>query len=61
VMQIQINRTKFLAGLAHSRRLLRQMRISNPGRNDPCPCGSGRKFKRCCMGRKPTTFARGER
>ncbi|MGQ9662546.1 MAG: anaerobic sulfatase maturase [Kiritimatiellia bacterium] len=19
-----------------------------PGRNDPCPCGSGRKFKRCC-------------
>ncbi|MBV8093832.1 MAG: SEC-C domain-containing protein [Acetobacteraceae bacterium] len=18
------------------------------GRNDPCPCGSGRKFKRCC-------------
>lgn len=20
----------------------------NPGRNDPCPCGSGKKFKRCC-------------
>jgi len=20
------------------------------GRNDPCPCGSGRKFKKCCMG-----------
>ena len=20
----------------------------NVGRNDPCPCGSGRKFKRCC-------------
>lgn len=20
------------------------------GRNDPCPCGSGRKFKVCCMG-----------
>ncbi|WP_445157781.1 YchJ family protein [Halomonas sp. E14] len=19
-----------------------------PGRNDPCPCGSGRKFKSCC-------------
>ena len=19
-----------------------------PGRNEPCPCGSGRKFKRCC-------------
>lgn len=21
------------------------------GRNDPCPCGSGRKYKRCCPGR----------
>jgi len=20
-----------------------------PGRNDPCPCGSGRKFKKCCQ------------
>lgn len=19
-----------------------------PGRNDPCSCGSGQKFKRCC-------------
>ena len=22
-----------------------------PGRNDPCPCGSGRKYKKCCLGR----------
>jgi len=21
------------------------------GRNDPCPCGSGRKFKKCCRGK----------
>ena len=20
------------------------------GRNDPCPCGSGKKFKKCCLG-----------
>ncbi|MDU7153445.1 MAG: SEC-C metal-binding domain-containing protein, partial [Enterobacter sp.] len=19
------------------------------GRNDPCPCGSGKKFKSCCL------------
>lgn len=19
-----------------------------PGRNDPCPCGSGQKYKKCC-------------
>ena len=23
-------------------------------RNDPCPCGSGKKFKRCCSGDNPT-------
>lgn len=22
------------------------------GRNDPCPCGSGRKYKHCCLGRQ---------
>jgi SEC-C motif-containing protein len=22
-----------------------------PGRNDPCPCGSGKKFKQCCLGK----------
>ena len=21
------------------------------GRNDPCPCGSGKKFKKCCLQR----------
>jgi uncharacterized protein len=21
------------------------------GRNDPCPCGSGRKYKKCCLGK----------
>jgi tetratricopeptide (TPR) repeat protein len=24
--------------------------LSRTGRNDPCPCGSGRKFKQCCGG-----------
>jgi len=24
---------------------------SRPGRNDPCPCGSGLKYKRCCAGK----------
>ncbi|MBL8877769.1 MAG: SEC-C domain-containing protein [Phycisphaerales bacterium] len=31
----------------------KQKPITNPGsklgRNDPCPCGSGQKFKKCCM------------
>jgi len=24
--------------------------MSLPGRNDPCPCGSGQKFKKCSYG-----------
>jgi len=28
--------------------------LQAPGRNDPCPCGSGAKYKRCC--RPPNTF-----
>jgi tetratricopeptide (TPR) repeat protein len=23
--------------------------MAKPGRNDPCPCGSGKKYKRCCL------------
>ena len=25
------------------------------GRNDPCPCGSGKKYKQCCMKKEPKT------
>ncbi len=24
------------------------------GRNDPCPCGGGKKFKKCCAGKSAT-------
>ena len=26
--------------------------MAKTGRNTPCPCGSGKKYKRCCLGRK---------
>ena len=26
--------------------------MSKPGRNDPCPCGSGKKYKKCCLSRE---------
>ncbi len=29
-----------------------------PGRNDPCPCGSGRKYKKCCWLTKDSPQAR---
>src|SRR6266404_3682444 len=28
-----------------------------PGRNDPCPCGSGKKYKKCCLGKAPQVAA----
>ncbi|MEK9660196.1 MAG: YchJ family metal-binding protein [Alphaproteobacteria bacterium] len=24
------------------------LRVVKVGRNDPCPCGSGQKYKKCC-------------
>jgi uncharacterized protein YecA (UPF0149 family) len=29
----------------------KQERLMHVGRNERCPCGSGQKFKKCCMGR----------
>ena len=31
--------------------------MRSEGRNDPCPCGSGRKFKACCLGRPAMALA----
>lgn len=30
-----------------------EVTMTKTGRNDPCPCGSGQKFKKCCE--KPKT------
>jgi hypothetical protein len=30
---------------------LPERRAEKVGRNEPCPCGSGRKYKRCCLGK----------
>ena len=27
-------------------------RSEKPGRNDPCPCGSDKKYKKCCLGKE---------
>lgn len=39
--------------LAEDREAPRRMQLyraaKKPGRNDPCPCNSGKKFKRCCL------------
>jgi uncharacterized protein len=37
----------WLARRAPRARLRQLNKAPDPGRNDPCPCGSGKKFKRC--------------
>jgi len=29
------------------------IRADKPSRNQPCPCGSGKKYKRCCAIKPP--------
>ena len=29
-----------------------ELQLPKVGRNDPCPCGSGKKFKKCCLVKK---------
>jgi len=38
---------KFYKEQKSSRTVVRAEKI---GRNDPCPCGSGKKYKKCCAG-----------
>jgi len=45
-----------MAGYAHLGRSIHQALMNQPsqraekvGRNDPCPCGSGKKYKKCCL------------
>jgi uncharacterized protein len=32
------------------------LRSAKVGRNEPCPCGSGKKFKKCCGSAAPSTL-----
>ncbi|HHW13378.1 MAG TPA: hypothetical protein GXX28_00395, partial [Firmicutes bacterium] len=45
VRNIQTNREN--EGTVDGTRPVHKQKI---GRNDPCPCGSGKKYKKCCLG-----------
>jgi hypothetical protein len=30
--------------------------MDKPGRNDPCICGSGKKYKKCCLNKNPREY-----
>lgn len=40
----------FKCGLSYKRTLsIKKTEFEVTGRNEPCPCGSGKKFKNCCL------------
>jgi hypothetical protein len=47
---VQALRTPYLEAAGGAPAPIRSV-ASKLGRNEPCPCGSGRKYKKCCMGR----------
>lgn len=48
IIGMQETRRKMV--LEHNRKILNRLRFGQTkiSRNDPCPCGSGQKFKHCC-------------
>ncbi len=44
-----------VAVLGSAKRMRKKMKLKTNlakiGRNDPCPCGSGSKYKKCCLGK----------
>ena len=44
----KVLRESFVAALRESSNETTIRREPKVGRNDPCPCGSGRKYKKCC-------------
>ena len=40
--------TEIVEALDDARPSIRPRRATKVGRNAPCPCGSGRKYKKCC-------------
>jgi len=43
-------RQRAAAQAPQAERKVKQIKLEQPkvGRNDPCPCGSGKKYKKCC-------------
>jgi preprotein translocase subunit SecA len=43
-------RQRAVAQAPQGEQKVKQIRLEHPkvGRNDPCPCGSGKKYKKCC-------------
>jgi SWIM/SEC-C metal-binding protein len=51
ILGIEPDKTEDISDVEHALSPALPMRVSiKIGRNDRCPCGSGKKFKKCCAG-----------
>jgi methionyl aminopeptidase len=46
---------------ANGNKVIMKNQTQKIGRNDPCPCGSGRKYKKCCLGSQVLTSVQRDR
>jgi preprotein translocase subunit SecA len=44
----ELEMLQFAGGEASSAPKAQVIKGAKVGRNDPCPCGSGKKYKKCC-------------
>jgi len=42
-------------GIGKSVAIYPLVNVRKTGRNESCPCGSGKKFKKCCLNDSPAT------
>ena len=51
VTEKKLNPLRF-SHVEFSKIVIPKHKINNTGRNELCPCGSGKKYKRCCLGKE---------
>jgi len=47
ILELNLEQTKTVSNTINQTTKLSEEKYKNVGRNDPCPCGSGKKFKKC--------------
>lgn len=60
LMRLKMPRGHEMPGYEHAKPMSKERKAFEAkykgiNRNETCPCGSGKKFKKCCLPMKPTT------
>lgn len=60
--EVAVNATPVSGGSAQNETARKKpiRRVEKVGRNDPCPCGSGKKYKNCCLKKEKSVSVQGQ-